>query len=92
MVNNRKQIRLNEKDQTAYRRGLEFLKQRNRFIEPSESDVLRTALNMAFGEDSILCPYCDTALIEKKVDDGGTLGIWYCPECASGNGKVVIAT
>jgi len=31
-------------------------------------------------------------MIEHKVDDGGTLGIWHCPECAEGNGKVVIET
>ena len=92
MDSNRKQIRLNEKDQAAYQRGLEFLKVRNPFIEPNESDILRTALNMAFGADGMLCPYCDTPLVEHTVDDGGTLGIWYCPECASGNGKVVIAT
>lgn len=92
MKNNRAQIRLNEKDQAAYQRGLGFLKTRNPFIEPSESDVLRTALNIAFGSDNMICPYCDSEMIEHKDDEGGSLGIWHCPECATGNGKVVIET
>jgi len=92
MDNNRKQIRLSKKDQAAYGRGLNFLKVRNPFVEPSESDVLRTALNIAFGSENIICPHCDMEMIELKDSEGGTLGIWHCPECADGNGEVVIKT
>ncbi|WP_322510116.1 hypothetical protein [Anaerolinea sp.] len=40
-----------------------------------------------------LCPYCDSPLEEYKfAGDKGTSEIWICPECAEGNGEVVIKT
>jgi hypothetical protein len=91
MKNNRAQIRLNEKDQAAYQRGLAYLQERNPHLTTSESDVLRYALHVAFG-DNLLCPYCESEMVEHTDDEGGTLGIWHCPECAEGNGPVVIET
>ncbi|MFZ6028046.1 MAG: hypothetical protein ACOYYS_10050 [Chloroflexota bacterium] len=58
---------------------------------PDASAVLRAALRIATA-GTLMCPHCDSALVERSADDGGTLGVWVCPECSAGNGKVIIET
>lgn len=92
-MDNRIQIRLNERDRAAFDRLAEFLKTRNPWQEPGDSDVIRLALRIATGQGGLLCPYCDAILEEQKIENGeGTLGIWVCPHCAEGNGAVTIET
>ncbi|RPI64531.1 MAG: hypothetical protein EHM48_00645 [Planctomycetaceae bacterium] len=86
------QVRLSEDDQKTFDHLNAWLSKHQApgLDALTPSDVLRAALRIAAGDP--LCPHCSTTLTERTVEDGGTLGIWVCPECAAGNGRVVIET
>lgn len=75
------QIRLGEKDEANYERLKNYLTEK---LPPgvtlNASGILRSALAIAVSGP--LCPYCDTPLREETTDDGGTLGVWVCPDCS----------
>ena len=72
------QLRLNDGDKVRFAKLHNWLKKRSPVnATPCASDVLRAALYIA---------------TSSVLEDGGTLGVWHCPECSAGNGEVKIDT
>ncbi len=83
-MSTRVQLRMNAEDQAAYDRLIELVRQRIPWQQPTEAQVLRLALHLA---TQLVCPHCDTTLVERVDADGQGSGEWYCPECCDKGGK-----